>query len=149
MAIVIKSPEEIEAMRQSGRIVARVLQRLADEVRPGIRTRDLDAACVDELSRQGAESSFLNYHGYPAHICTSVNDEVVHGIPGDRVLREGDIVSIDVGVKFRGFQGDAMREWPRYRETNRPEAASAAAKDTSGSPCSRRQAVIRRARTAP
>lgn len=107
MAIVIKSPEEIEAMRQSGRIVARVLQRLADEVRPGIRTRDLDAACVDELSRQGAESSFLNYHGYPAHICTSVNDEVVHGIPGDRVLREGDIVSIDVGVKFKGFQGDA------------------------------------------
>ncbi len=93
-------------MREAGRITARVLQALAGEVRPGIRTRDLDAVCVRELARHGAESSFLHYHGYPAHICTSVNDEVVHGIPGDRILREGDIVSIDVGVKFNGFQGD-------------------------------------------
>lgn len=107
MGIVIKSPEEIAAMREAGRIVGKVLQALSSEVRPGIRTRDLDAVCVRELARHGAESSFLHYHGYPAHICTSVNDEVVHGIPGDRVLREGDIVSIDVGVKYKGFQGDA------------------------------------------
>ncbi len=107
MGIVIKSAEEIAAMREAGRIVGKVLQALSSEVRPGIRTRDLDAVCVRELARHGAESSFLHYHGYPAHICTSVNDEVVHGIPGDRVLREGDIVSIDVGVKYKGFQGDA------------------------------------------
>lgn len=94
-------------MREAGRIVAMVLQTLGGVVRPGIKTRELDAACVRELARHRAESSFLHYHGYPAHICTSVNDEVVHGIPGDRVLREGDIVSIDVGVKFKGFQGDA------------------------------------------
>jgi len=107
MGIVIKSPEEVAAMREAGRIVAKVLETLAGEVKPGVKTGELDAVCVQELSRHGAQSSFKNYHGYPAHICTSVNDEVVHGIPGDRMLREGDIVSIDVGVKFRGFQGDA------------------------------------------
>ncbi len=107
MGVVIKSPDEIAAMRQAGRIVASVLRTLAGEVRPGIRTRELDAACARELARHGAQSSFLHYHGYPAHICTSVNDEVVHGIPGERVLHEGDIVSIDVGVKYQGFQGDA------------------------------------------
>ncbi|MDM7999273.1 MAG: type I methionyl aminopeptidase [Dehalococcoidia bacterium] len=107
MGIVIKSPEEIAIMREAGRIVAKVLQAIAGEVKPGVKTRDLDAICVQELARHGAQSSFKNYHGYPAHICTSVNDEVVHGIPGDRVLREGDIVSIDVGVKFKGYQGDA------------------------------------------
>lgn len=107
MGIDIKSPEEIAIMREAGRIVAKVLQAIAGEVKPGVRTRDLDAVCVQELARYGAQSSFKNYHGYPAHICTSVNDEVVHGIPGDRVLREGDIVSVDVGVKFKGYQGDA------------------------------------------
>ncbi len=107
MGIVIKSPDEIAVMREAGRIVAKVLQTLAGEVRPGVKTRDLDAVCAQELAKHGAQSSFKNYHGYPAHICTSINDEVVHGIPGDRVLREGDIVSIDVGVKFKGFQGDA------------------------------------------
>jgi methionyl aminopeptidase len=106
MGVVIKSPEEVAAMREAGRIVARLLQTIAKEVKPGVRTRDLDAVCVEELARHGAQSSFLNYHGYPAHICTSINDEVVHGIPGDRTLCEGDIVSIDVGVKYRGFQGD-------------------------------------------
>jgi methionyl aminopeptidase len=106
MGVVIKSPEEVAAMREAGRIVARLLQTIAKEVKPGVRTRHLDAVCVEELARHGAQSSFLNYHGYPAHICTSINDEVVHGIPGDRTLCEGDIVSIDVGVKYRGFQGD-------------------------------------------
>jgi methionyl aminopeptidase len=98
MGVVIKSPEEVVAMREAGRIVAKVLETLAGEVKPGVKTRDLDAVCVQELARHGAQSSFKNYHGYPAHICTSVNDEVVHGIPGDRTLCEGDIVSIDVGV---------------------------------------------------
>jgi methionyl aminopeptidase len=107
MGIVIKSPDEITVMRDAGRIVAKVLQTLANEVRPGVKTRELDAVCAKELARYGAQSSFKNYRGYPAHICTSINDEVVHGIPGDRMLREGDIVSIDAGVKFNGFQGDA------------------------------------------
>ena len=107
MGIVIKSPDEIAAMREAGRIVAKVLQTLAGEVKPGVKTRDLDAVCAQVLAKHGAQPSFKNYHGYPAHICTSINDEVVHGIPGDRTLREGDIVSIDVGAKFKGFQGDA------------------------------------------
>jgi methionyl aminopeptidase len=107
MGVVIKSPEEVAAMREAGRITAKLLQTLAAEVKPGVKTRELDAVCVQELARHGAQSSFKNYHGYPAHICTSINDEVVHGIPGDRTLREGDIVSIDVGVRFKGYQGDA------------------------------------------
>jgi methionyl aminopeptidase len=107
MSIVIKSPDEIEVMREAGRIVAKVLKTLASEVSPGVKTRDLDSVCARELAKYGAESSFRNYRGYPANICTSINDEVVHGIPGDRPLREGDIVSIDVGAKFKGFQGDA------------------------------------------
>ena len=107
MGIVIKSPDEIAVMREAGRIVAKVLQALAGEVKPGVKTGDLDAVCAQELAKHGAEASFKNYHGYPAHICTSINDEVVHGIPGNRTLCEGDIVSIDVGVKFKGFQGDA------------------------------------------
>jgi methionyl aminopeptidase len=107
MGIVIKSPDEIAVMREAGRIVANLLQTLAGEVKPGVKTRELDAVCAQELAKLGAQSSFKNYHGYPAHICTSINDEVVHGIPGDRSLCEGDIVSIDVGVRFKGFQGDA------------------------------------------
>ena len=107
MSIVIKSPDEIKVMREAGRIVAKVLKTLASEVSPGVKTRDLDSVCARELAKYGAESSFRNYRGYPANICTSINDEVVHGIPGDRPLREGDIVSIDVGAKFNGFQGDA------------------------------------------
>lgn len=107
MGVVIKSPEEIAVMREAGRIVAKALQAITEAVKPGVKTRDLDAVCVQELARHGAQSSFKNYHGYPAHICTSVNDEVVHGIPGDRMLCDGDIVSIDVGVKFKGYQGDA------------------------------------------
>lgn len=107
MGIVVKSPDEIAVMREAGRIVARVLQTLAGKCMPGVRTRDLDLVCAEEFANHGAESSFLNYHGYPAHICTSINEQVVHGIPGDRILREGDIVSIDVGAKYKGFQGDA------------------------------------------
>ncbi len=107
MAIRVKSDDDIAAMRKAGRIVARVLRRLATEVRPGMRTVELDRICVEELSKCGARSSFKGYRGFPAHICTSVNDEVVHGIPGEKMLCEGDVVSIDVGVIYDGFQGDA------------------------------------------
>jgi len=107
MGIVIKLPKEIAIMRQAGRIVALVLQTLAREIRPGMKTRELDTICVRELARYGAKSSFKGYRGFPAHLCVSVNEEVVHGIPGERVLLEGDIVSLDFGAIFDGFQGDA------------------------------------------
>jgi len=107
MAIIIKSPQEIALMRQAGKVVALTLKSLIEEIRPGMKTRELDIIAAHELARQGASSSFKGYRGFPANLCVSVNDEVVHGIPGDRVLREGDIVSLDIGAIFEGFQGDA------------------------------------------
>ena len=105
---IIKSAEEIAIMRQAGRIVAIVLQKMSEAVKPGLKTRQLDEIAVKELGKwDNARASFKGYRGYPASICVSVNDEVVHGIPGKRVLKEGDIVSLDFGVIYRGFQGDA------------------------------------------
>lgn len=94
-------------MRNAGRVVAAVLQRLTEATRPGITTAELERVAAAEFERHHSEPSFLGYRGYPALICTSINDEIVHGIPGPRVLQEGDIVSFDVGVKLDGFQGDA------------------------------------------
>ena len=94
-------------MRQAGRIVATVLEMLKLEVRPGMKTEELDAIAARELERLGAKSSFKGYRGFPANLCVSINDEIVHGIPGKRVLHEGDIVSLDFGAIFNGFQGDA------------------------------------------
>ncbi len=107
MSIIIKSAEEIAAMRQAGRIVATILKILINEVRPGIRTKELDNIAERELERLGARSSFKGYRGFPANLCVSVNDEIVHGIPGERILQEGDIVSLDFGAVFMDFQGDA------------------------------------------
>lgn len=94
-------------MRQAGRIVAAVLDVLRRSIVPGRTTGELDAITARELSQRGASSSFKGYRGFPAHLCVSVNDELVHGIPGKRVLGEGDIVSLDVGAYFHGFHGDA------------------------------------------
>jgi len=95
-------------MRQAGRIVAIVLQRMSEAVKPGLKTRQLDEIAVKELGKwDTARASFKGYRSYPASVCVSVNDEVVHGLPGKRVLKEGDIVSLDFGVIYRGFQGDA------------------------------------------
>ena len=94
-------------MRRAGRIVAAVLQRLKEEVKPGIRTRQLESVAVKELRESGARASFKGYRGFPAHLCVSVNDEIVHGIPGERLLSEGDIVSLDFGAFVGGFHGDA------------------------------------------
>ncbi len=105
--IYIKSAAEIAAMKQAGAIVAAILQKLADRVTPGLKTGELDVIAVRELQSLGAESSFKGYHGYPATVCVSINDEIVHGIPGERVLREGDIVSIDFGAIYHGLHGDA------------------------------------------
>lgn len=107
MGIIIKSPEEIAIMRQAGRIVAAILQRLAQEIRPGMKTKELEEISLQEMKKYGVKSSFDGYRGYPGQICVSVQEELVHGIPGDRVLREGEIVSLDVGVIYRGFQSDA------------------------------------------
>lgn len=107
--IVIKSAKEIEKMRVSSRIAAEVMGVLSAMVEPGIETAELDRAAARFIQKRGARSAFRGYRGYPAHICVSVNDEVVHGIPGDRVLRDGDIVSIDVGVQHDGYYGDMAR----------------------------------------
>jgi methionyl aminopeptidase len=107
MGIVIKTDAEIELMRQGGRTVALILERLGRAVRPGMVTAELDDITVQEAQRHGVKPSFKGYHGYPASVCVSINDEVVHGIPGDRELEEGDIVSLDFGAVFEGMQTDA------------------------------------------
>ncbi len=109
MAINIKSEREIAIMRQAGKIVGTVLAILVEAVKPGIKTKDLDAIAAREIKRMGGTPSFKGYRGYPANLCVSVNEEIVHGIPGDRVLEEGDLVSLDLGAVYRGFQGDAAR----------------------------------------
>ncbi len=105
--IIVKSPEEIAIMKQAGQIVASTLATLASKVKPGVTTGELDQIVVHEFSKKGATPSFKGYRGYPATLCVSVNDEVVHGIPGKRVLQEGDVVSLDLGSIYHGYQGDA------------------------------------------
>jgi methionyl aminopeptidase len=107
MGIIIKSEREIAVMRQAGRIVATVLDILMKQIKPGMKTRELDVIAARETERLGGKPSFKGYRGFPANLCVSVNDEVVHGIPGERVLNQGDIVSLDFGASFMGFQGDA------------------------------------------
>jgi len=105
--VILKSEREIAAMRQAGRVVATVLARLAAAVAPGVRTADLDRLAEQTAEELGAIPSFKGYNGYPASICASVNDEVIHGIPGPRVLREGDLVGLDFGAILEGWQADA------------------------------------------
>jgi methionyl aminopeptidase len=106
----IKSPEELDKMRVSGRLAAEVLQMIAPYVRPGVTTGELDRMCHDYIvDEQGAHPSPLNYHGFPKSVCTSVNHQVCHGIPGDRELREGDLINIDVTVNKDGFHGDTSK----------------------------------------
>ena len=107
MSIIIKPDQEIAVMRQAGRIVATVLEVLKLLVRPGMKTEEFDIVAAQELEKLGAKPSFKGYRGFPANLCVSVNEEIVHGIPGDRVLQEGDIVSLDFGAIYGGFQGDA------------------------------------------
>ncbi|MBU6213677.1 MAG: type I methionyl aminopeptidase [Actinomycetales bacterium] len=108
----VKTPEQLRVMRRAGLVVAAALNRIAQSVQPGITTADLDAIAVSVLRENDAAPSFLGYHGYPAVVCVSVNDEVVHGIPGPRTLHDGDIVSIDFGAivtdnRGQGWHGDA------------------------------------------
>lgn len=107
MNVILKSERELATMRQVGRVVATVLERLKSELKPGMKTRELDAIASRELKKLGAVPSFKGYRGFPASVCVSVNDEIVHGIPGERVIAEGDIVSLDLGAILDGYQGDA------------------------------------------
>jgi methionyl aminopeptidase len=140
MGIEIKSEKEIAVMRQAGKIVAEILRILTKQVKPGMKTKELDIIAERELKMRGAESSFKGYRGYPATVCVSINDEIVHGIPVGRVLKEGDIVSLDFGAIYNGFHGDAAITVPvgevspearRLMETTRTclEKGIAAARD--------------------
>jgi methionyl aminopeptidase len=105
--ITLKSAREISHMREAGRIVAMALQELGKRVAPGVTTGELDQFAEEFIRKAGAEPAFLGYQGFPASICASVNDEVVHGIPGLRKLENGDIISIDVGTVYNGYVGDS------------------------------------------
>jgi methionyl aminopeptidase len=105
--LAARPPDGLRAMRAAGRVVAEMHEAVRAAARPGATTGALDRVARDVLDRRGATSSFLGYHGYPAVICASVNDEVIHGIPGDRVLHEGDLLSIDCGAIVDGWHGDA------------------------------------------
>ncbi len=107
--ITLKSQREIELMRDAGKMAAQALELVGNMVRAGITTGELDTEARQFILRNGAEPSFLGYHGYPAAVCVSVNDEIVHGIPGNRVLKSGDIVSVDLGVKYKGYHADNAR----------------------------------------
>lgn len=107
--ITIKSQSELSLMRQAGSIVRDALLLVEENIRPGITTRKIDSIVYEYITKCGAKPSFLGYEGYPASACVSVNDEVVHGIPSDRVIVEGDIVSVDVGAQVGGYHGDAAR----------------------------------------
>ena len=110
--ITLKSEHEIELMRRAGKITAAARALAREMVKPGVTTREIDKAVFHFIRSQGAEPSFLNYNGYPASVCVSVNDEIIHGIPGKRVLKEGDIVSVDVGAYIGGFHGDCAGTYP-------------------------------------
>ena len=112
MSITIKTPREIELMREAGRILAEVHNELGKIIEPGITTLEIDKMGEKLIRSYGCEPSFLNYQGYPASICVSVNEEVVHGIPSaKRILKEGDIVSLDAGVIYKGYHSDAARTY--------------------------------------
>jgi methionyl aminopeptidase len=105
--ISIRTEREIEIMREANQIVTRVHEALADMIEPGIATRELDAVCEKMIREFGATPAFKGYHGFPAATCISIEEVVVHGVPGSRVLKTGEIVSIDIGVCYRGYYGDA------------------------------------------
>jgi methionyl aminopeptidase len=105
--IILKSPEEIEYMREANQVVAETLTKLAEVIMPGITTLELDRISEEKIRGMGAEPAFLGYRGFPKSLCVSINNEVVHGIPKGRKIKEGDIVSLDLGSKKNGFYGDS------------------------------------------
>jgi methionyl aminopeptidase len=110
--VIIKSQREIEQLKRSNVVVAEVFEKLRDMIEPGITTKELDQVAEDYILLKGARPAFKGYRGFPATLCISINDEVVHGIPGQRRLKEGDIVSLDAGVNYLGYFGDAAITFP-------------------------------------
>lgn len=106
---IIKTKAEIAALREGGHILAEAMRMLCDAARPGVTTNELDRMFSEFITSRGATASFLGYHGYPKSICASINDEVVHGIPSDRALKEGDIIGIDIGIRYKKFCTDMAR----------------------------------------
>jgi|SRR3989338_9708357 len=107
MGIKIKTEEEIGIIKEGGAILAKILKELSNAVRPGITTKDLDKLARELVFKFGAKSSFFNYDGYPAYLCASINDEIVHGVPSDRKLEKGDLLKLDMGVLWKGFNTDS------------------------------------------
>ena len=136
MPIIIKSEEEIALIREAGRAVGQVLQILAREAKPGVKGKQLDKIVRKEFAARGVEPTFLGYQGYPASVCLSMNDEVVHGIPDDRELKEGDILSIDLGATYQGVRR-RRRDHRRHRTDQRrgrtPDPDDGEAPSTRGS----------------
>ncbi len=104
---MIRTNDELDKMRKAGRVVAEIIDKTRAFIRPGVTTRQVDAVAREVIAQRGARSNFLNYHGFPAVICTSPNDMIVHGIPGDYVVKEGDLLSVDCGAIIEGYHGDA------------------------------------------
>lgn len=110
--IICKTPRELEIMKEAGRIVALTHQELQNHISPGISTMELDAVAENFIRGMDAAPSFKGYNGFPGSICASVNEELVHGIPGSRTLKEGDIISIDIGAYYKGYHGDSAWTYP-------------------------------------
>ncbi|MDA8287651.1 MAG: type I methionyl aminopeptidase [Actinomycetota bacterium] len=104
---MIRTNDELDKMRKAGRVVAEIIDKTRAFIRPGVTTHQVDAVAREVIAQRGARSNFLNYHGFPAVICTSPNDMIVHGIPGDYVVKEGDLLSVDCGAIIEGYHGDA------------------------------------------
>lgn len=120
--ILIKNDKEIQHMREAGKIVANTLLKIEEVIKPGITTAELDIIAEEYITKQGARPSFKGYYGFPASICASVNKEVVHGIPSNKiVLQEGDIISIDCGAVLNGYHGDAARTFPVGKVSNKAQ----------------------------
>ena len=117
--VILKLPDEIEKARASNRIVAEVLSKLREQVKPGVKTKDLDKFAEEIAEKRGAKPAFKGYHGYPHSLCISINEVVVHGMPSARVLEEGDIVGLDFGVCYNGFFGDATITLPVGKVTQK------------------------------
>jgi len=128
--IIYKSEEEIRSMRRSNQIVATILSELGQKIKPGIQTKDLDEYAEMRTREMDAVPAFKGYRGYPASLCTSINEEIVHGIPSSRTLRSGDIISLDFGVVYDGFYGDAAVTYPVGEITPRAEKLIATARES-------------------
>jgi len=139
--IIVKKPDELAAMRISGKKTATILHKVASKVAPGVTTKELDEYAAELAREQEGRCAFYGYHGFSGHICSSVNEEVVHGVPGSRVIRDGDIVSIDFGLVYGGFVGDTALtvaageidpEWQRLLDATQASLKAAISKAVEG-----------------